>query len=58
MINLTISAIAGFFVFACLNNPQEIGYLGAIGWVFVSIYFFICSMINQYIQKEKNDPNS
>jgi len=54
MFNLTISAMAGFFVFMCWNNPQESGYLGAFGWVFVSIYFFICSMINQYIQKEKN----
>ena len=54
MFNLTISAVAGFFVYVCWNNPQESGYLGAFGWVFVSIYFFICSMINQYIQKEKN----
>jgi len=58
MFNLTISAMAGFFVFMCWNNPQESGYLGAIGWIFVSIYFFICSLIEQYIEKGKNDLNS
>lgn len=55
MVNLTISAVAGFFVFMCWNNPQESGYLGAIGWIFVSIYFFMCTIIDQHIRKFKDD---
>ena len=55
MVNIGISAVAGFFVFMCWNNPQEFGYLGAIGWIFVSAYFFMCSLIEQYIQKLKDD---
>ena len=58
MFNITISAIAGFFVFACWVNPQETGVLGAMGWIFISVYFFMCSLIEQYIsdmQKDKND---
>jgi hypothetical protein len=55
MFNITISAISGFFVFVCWTNPQEIGVLGAIGWIFVSGYFFLCSLIEQFIQNEKNE---
>ena len=55
--NIAISAIAGFFVFICWNNPQNFAYLGAIGWILVSGYFFLCSLIEQYILKEKNDSN-
>lgn len=55
MVNIGISAIAGLFVFMCWSNPQEFAYLGAIGWIFVSAYFFMCSLIEQYIQKLKDD---
>jgi len=58
MFNIIISVIAGSFAFVCWNNSQEGGYLGAIGWILVSGYFFLCSLIEQYILKEKNDSNS
>lgn len=58
MFNVGISAIASFFVYVCWISPQESGLLGAIGWIFVSAYFFMCSLIEGYIQKEKNDADS
>ncbi len=56
MFNIGISAIASFFVYVCWIN--ESGPLGAIGWMFVSAYFFMCSLIEGYMQKEKNDADS
>jgi hypothetical protein len=56
MFNVGISAIASFFVYVCWIN--ESSPLGAIGWMFVSAYFFMCSLIEGYIQKEKNDADS
>ena len=53
MFNIVISAIAGFFAYICGSDLQEIGVLGAIGWILVSGYFFLCELIEQYIQKEK-----
>lgn len=53
MFNLTFSAMAGCFAFICASNSQENGVLGAIGWILVSGYFFLCELIEQYIQKEK-----
>jgi hypothetical protein len=48
MFNISVSAIAGSFVFVCLNDPQESAYLAAIGWALVSGYFFLCSLIEQF----------